>query len=222
MSEDDKYNKAIKVILVGESDIGKTNLVKIIRGEEFDPSLGATGSPTYTEKQIEVNNKNYLYCILDTSGYQKLRNLTKIFLNKSKIILIVFSIICRESFDEVDFWYNTTKEILGEDGYIIALVANQSDRTEGIVVKKEEIERKAKELNIKYLITSAAKDKIGFPKFLSELLEDYINQYHPEEYIDPKAKEKGKSLATSEPKTIKIKKDKTKDKNGKSNKKCNN
>ena len=65
--------------------------------------------------------------------------------------MIVFSKISKHSFQEIDYWYKATKEILGEDGYIIALVGNKSDLFEMQEVSDEEIEEKAKELilNIK-------------------------------------------------------------------------
>ena len=114
----------------------------------------------------------------------------------------------KNSFEQVDYWYNYTKEILGEDGYIIALVGNKSDLFESEeFLSNEVVEKKAKELNVKYKITSALKDAEGFKKFLDELLKEYINKYHPEEYKGPK--------------TIKIEKEKKND-NRKSKNKCKN
>jgi len=198
------YND-IKVILVGETGCGKTNLIRVTLGYPFEMSLESSLTSSYTQYSIEVNNKKYQCLLWDTNGHEKARHLNKLFIKDSKIVLIVFSMNYHREFEEVDFWYNYTKEILGEDGYIIALVGNKSDLFEMQAVSDEEIEEKAKELNIKYKITSAKTDNKGFRKFLDELLEEYINKYHPEEYKDPK--------------TIKIEsgKKKNKDKN-----KCNN
>ena len=66
---------------------------------------------------------------------------------------------------------------------MVALVGNKSDLyEEDNVVKDEEIEKKAQELKIPCKVTSAASDSAGFKAFLSQLLEKYIREYHPEEY----------------------------------------
>ena len=196
----------IKVILVGESGCGKTNLIRVTVGYTFEMSLEATLTSWYSQYSIEVNNKKYHCSLWDTNGHENVRQLNKIFIKDSKIVLIVFSMNYRREFEEVDYWYKTTKELLGEDGYIIALVGNKSDLYEDKnYISEEEIEQKAKELNIKYKITSALKDAKGFKIFLDELLEEYIKKNYPEEYETPK--------------TIKIESGKKK-KKGKN--KCNN
>ena len=196
----------IKVILVGESGCGKTNLIRVTVGYTFEMSLEATLTSWYSQYSIEVNNKKYHCSLWDTNGHENVRQLNRLFIKDSKIVLIVFSMNYRREFEEVDYWYNYTKEILGEDGYIIALVGNKSDLYEDKnYISEAEIEEKAKELNIKYKITSALKDAEGFKIFLNELLEEYINKYYPEEHEDPK--------------TIKIESGKKKNK-GKN--KCNN
>ena len=201
-------NNAIKVILIGETGDGKTNLIRVALGKEFESNSCSTLTSSFYDCKINVNNKNYLYHLWDTNGHETFRSINKIFINQSKIVLIVFSMNNRHSFGEVDYWYNYTKAILGEDGYIIALVGNKSDLFEWEeFLSNEEVEKKAKELNVKYIITSALKDAEGFRKFLDELLEEYINKYHPEEYKDPK--------------TIKIGKEKKND-NNKSKNKCKN
>ena len=196
----------IKVILVGETGCGKTNLIRVTMGYTFEMSLEATLTSWYSQYSIEVNNKKYQCSLWDTNGHENVRQLNKIFIKDSKIVLIVFSMNYRREFEEVDYWYKTTKELLGEDGYIIALVGNKSDLYEDKnYISEEEIEQKAKELNIKYKITSALKDAKGFKIFLDELLEEYIKKNYPEEYETPK--------------TIKIESGKKK-KKGKN--KCNN
>ena len=111
-----------------------------------------------------------------------------LFIKDSKIILLVFAINSRESFNQIDFWHKYVKDLLGEDDYIFALIANKSDLYEADdVVKDEEIEAKAKEFKIKFKVTSALTDPVGFRDFLNEILKDYINTYHPQKYNGPKS-----------------------------------
>ena len=175
--------KPIKLILLGESGVGKTNLIRVAIGKEFVADVSATLTSSYCESKITVDKKVYKYFLWDTAGQEKYRSLNQLFIKDSKIILIVFAINNRESFEQVGFWYQYVKDILGEGGYMVALVGNKSDLyEEDNVVKDEEIEKKAQELKIPCKVTSAASDSAGFKAFLSQLLEKYIREYHPEEY----------------------------------------
>ena len=189
--------KPIKLILLGESGVGKTNLIRIAIGKEFVSNINTTLTNSFCESQITVDEKLYKYYLWDTVGQEKYRSLNKLFIKDSKIILLVFAIDSRESFNEVDFWHKYVKELLEEENYIFALIGNKADLyEEENTVKDNEIEEKAKEFKIKFIVTSALTDSAGFKKFLNEILVDYINKYHPEEYKDPnsfKINSKGKN-----------------------------
>jgi small GTP-binding protein len=173
-------SKGIKIILVGESGVGKTNLISVSMGKNFMENSGSTMASSFYEGEVEYNNKKYLYCLWDTAGQEKFRALNKIFMKNAKIVMIVFSIDSENSFKEVDFWVNYTKEILGNDQYIMALIANKSDLYEKQAMSDQAIEEKAKNLKIKYKVTSALTDAAGFKLFLNELIVDYINLIGPE------------------------------------------
>ena len=181
MSDD----RGIKVVLLGESGVGKTNLIRVSMGKPFDKNENSTISSSYYENDIVINNKKYLYCLWDTAGQEVYRSLNKIFIKESKIIIIVFAINTEESFEQIDFWLNYTKEILGNDNYIVGLVGNKSDLYEDQAISEQTINKKAEEMQVKYKITSAATDAVGFKDFLDELLKDYINKYNPQEIEKP-------------------------------------
>ena len=174
-------SKEIKVILLGEEGVGKTNLIRVAMGGTFVKNSKTTLSSAYYDGQIDFNEKTYQYCLWDTAGQEVYRSLNKIFIKDSKIIIIVFSIIRKETFTSVDFWVNYVKEILQNDTYIMALVGNKIDLYDEQEIPDEEIEKKAKELKLKLGMTSALTDAQGFKKFLKELLEDYIITYNPKE-----------------------------------------
>ena len=173
-------SKGIKSILLGESGVGKTNLIRVAMGENFVDEKTSTMTSSFYENEVEYNNKKYLYCLWDTAGQERFRALNKIFMKNAKIVLIVFAINAERSFNEVDFWVNYTKEILGDDKYVMALVANKSDLYEDQEIPDDKIIEKAKSFNIKYKITSAMMDAPGFRQFLQELLIDYIKLIGPE------------------------------------------
>ena len=181
MSDD----KGIKIVLLGEAGVGKTNLIQVSIGKKFDDNTSSTLTGSYVEKEYIFENKRYVFDLWDTVGQELYRSLSKLFIKNSKIVIIVFAINSRPSFEQIDFWYNSVKESLGNDGYITALVGNKSDLYEEQSVSDQEIQKKAEELQIKYKITSAATDSIGFKEFLDELLSEYINKYSPQEIDKP-------------------------------------
>ena len=168
--------KRIKIVLIGESGVGKTNLISVAMGNPFQKDVEPTISSSYYEGNIIVNNKQYNYSLWDTAGQEAYRSLNKMFINGSKIVLVVFAINSRESYKEVDFWVNYAKETLGQKKYLLALVGNKSDLYEEQEVPDEEIFKKGEEINAKVKITSAAEDAVGFRQFLDQLLKEYITK----------------------------------------------
>jgi len=168
--------KRIKIVLIGESGVGKTNLISVAMGNPFQKDVEPTISSSYYEGNIIVNNKQYNYSLWDTAGQEAYRSLNKMFINGSKIVLVVFAINSRESYKEVDFWVNYAKETLGQKKYVLALVGNKSDLYEEQEVPDDEIFKKGEEINAKVKITSAAEDAVGFRQFLDQLLKEYITK----------------------------------------------
>ena len=195
-------DRGIKVILLGESGVGKTNLIRVAMGKNFDPNENSTLTSSFFEEQISINNKNYLYCLWDTAGQEAYRSLNKIFIKEAKIVIIVFAINFQYSFEQIDFWINYTKDILGDDNYILALVGNKADLYESQQISDEEIKKKVDELKIKYKLTSASEDSLGFREFLNDLLKDYIDKFGASEIKEEKDE------------AFKIEKEKTEDNNG--------
>ena len=169
--EDDKI---IKIILLGESGVGKTNLIQVALDQPFQKEKISTLISSYYESEIIIQNKKYVYTLWDTAGQEVYRSLNKTFIKDSKIVILVFAINNRKSFEEIDYWINSVKESLEENKYIMALVANKSDLFDEQEIPDEEIMKKGKELNIKTKITSAAEDSVGFKMFLEELLKDLV------------------------------------------------
>ena len=88
----DSEEEAIKVILLGESGVGKTNLISITNGGNFNENEVVTSSLSFSVKKLNVNGKEYAINLWDTVGQERLRNLTKLFYNDSKIVIFVYDI----------------------------------------------------------------------------------------------------------------------------------
>jgi len=174
---DEELTKGIKIILLGESGVGKTNLIRVATGEEFEQNSMTSSSGSYKEGiYTSAKKKKYLYHLWDTAGQEVYRSLNKIFIKNAKIVIFVYAIDNETSFKELHFWIDLAKNELGDE-FIMGLVGNKIDLYEEQQVKEEVAIEFAKRQNIKYKATSALTEPLGFKCFVEELLQDYIKKY---------------------------------------------
>ena len=166
----------IKVILLGESGVGKTNLINIVTGAEFNDSEASTGTSSFLQKMLTVKGNKYPIKLWDTIGQEKLRHLTKLFYNNSKIVIFVYDITRKDTFEQIKtYWVKSVEEILGKK-IIKGLVANKIDLFQNEQVTEEEGEEYAKSINALFIATSAKTDgPAKFEGFLTKLYEQYLN-----------------------------------------------
>ena len=164
----------IKVILVGNSGVGKTNLINILIGQKFQSVALTTSASAYVEKEITIDNNKYYLEIWDTAGQEKFNALTKVFIKESKIVIFVYDITSKQSFDDIKFWVNMVKEVL-DDNVIFGLAGNKKDLFLNENVTEEEGIQKAKELGAIFKLTSA-KTGHGINELMEKLLIELIKE----------------------------------------------
>ena len=164
----------LKMILVGSSGVGKTNLINSLIDEKFQAITLATSSSTYVVKKIMINDKLYEVEIWDTAGQEKFYSLTKIFIKGAKLVIFVYDITQRKTFEEIDHWINTVNEVL-EEKPVIGLAGNKKDLYLKEEVNNEEGNEKAKEIGAIFRLTSA-KEGFGITDLFEELMYLYIKK----------------------------------------------
>ena len=167
--------KEIKVILLGEAGVGKTNLINRATGQDFNPFSKTTGSSSFSKMIVNVRNKNFEINLWDTIGQEQFRQLTKLFYNNSKIVIFVYDITSHKSIDELkNYWVKDIESKLGND-IIKGVVANKIDLYLEEEVKEDEGEEFAKSIDAKFLTISAKTDNADkFKKYITELVEDFL------------------------------------------------
>ena len=140
MLDDDS---AIKIILLGESGTGKSNLINICCNLEFNPNTESNITSSILEKTINLGKIAYNIKLWDTAGQEKFRTVNNLFIKDSKICVFVYDVNNKKTFQELDFWVNAVEGILGKEP-ILAVVGNKSDLKE--VIKKKEGEEYAKKI----------------------------------------------------------------------------
>ena len=106
-------SESCKVILVGESGVGKTCIiVRFINNEYYEEAQSTTGA-NYASQVLEFKEykKTLQYDIWDTAGQEKYRGLAKIFYKDAAIAILVYDITNRNSFEQIKkYWYEQLKD----------------------------------------------------------------------------------------------------------------
>jgi small GTP-binding protein len=170
---DDDMNE-IKIILIGEPGTGKTCLINVSTGNQFNENSESTLLSTYVTKKMVINDKEYALNLWDTAGQEKYRAMTKIFTKNSKIVIFVYAINNKNTFEEMkSYWIKTIKETLGDEP-ILGIAGNKSDLYLEEAVPEEEAREFANKLGIKFKLVSAKNDPNSFVNFLQELVEEFL------------------------------------------------
>ena len=174
MEEEKTKDDSIKVILVGDSGVGKTCLINISIGLKFNQNETSTATSSFSKKKININNKQYIINLWDTMGQERLRTLTKIFFNDAKIVIFVYDIALKKSFESLPGWVKDVEEQLGTD-FVKGIVANKSDLYLEQQVNDDEGREYAKKIGASFLTISAkVDDPKKFEDFMVELAREYL------------------------------------------------
>ena len=188
-----KYNHLYKIIIIGDTSVGKTALLsKYLKGV-FPTSPLSTVATEFATKIIQIKEGGYIKAqIWDTAGQEKYKSITFHHYKKSVGGLIVYDITKRSSFDNVKNWYNDLIT-LGEKGCIIALVGNKLDLVERNERKREvsklEAQAYAEDNHMLFFETSAYNGNN-----INEIFEELLQTIYTERRKIPELKERDKIL----------------------------
>ena len=155
----------IKVLLLGNLGVGKTNLINIFVGKEFNSN--SKFSSLY--KYIEIDNHYYRINLWDTMGEEAHKSLSKLIFRESSIVIFVYDITSKQSFIDLEEWIQMTNDIL-DNNYIGGIVGNKNDLNLQADVSEEKAEKYAKEKSMAFKLVSAKEDPQSFNDFLIGLV----------------------------------------------------
>jgi len=158
MSEEEENDDYIvcKIVLLGETGVGKTSIISRYVHNNFSDVLMSTTGASFATKKLEIDPQHKIkFQIWDTAGQERFRSLAKIFYQNAAVAVLVYDITRRESFDKIkNFWIKEIKENAPSD-IILALAGNKSDNYENEVVNLAEGKQLAKEIDAIFQSTSA-------------------------------------------------------------------
>ena len=176
---DDQQNNSMKVILLGNSGVGKTNLINTSVGQNFQEDTSATTTGTFSQKNIKIGDEIYTLNLWDTAGQEKYESITKIFLKKSEIVIFVYDITDAKSFKDLEKWIKLTEEMIDND-HVCGIIGNKEDLFSREQVKGETAKKYADSKKMQFQLVSAKDNPAGFINFLKELVVEHKGLSKPE------------------------------------------
>ncbi|XP_023344802.1 GTP-binding protein ypt3 [Eurytemora carolleeae] len=154
MNSDDNYDYIFKVVLVGDSGVGKSSLLKQFSSREFKQEMKATIGVEFSIHNLEIDGKKVRTQIWDTAGQERYRAITNLYYRKATGVLLVYDITAHSSFRSLSRWLSEARSYAEPDA-CVTMVGNKSDLRHLRTVTRLEAEDFAKKNDVSFLETSA-------------------------------------------------------------------
>ena len=178
----EEYDLMFKILLLGDSGVGKSSLLLRYTKNEFISDLRSTIGVEFALKYLTIDNFQLKVQIWDTAGMERYRSITNAYYKGAKGVIVVYDICRKKSFENVDKWIDDFKSKADDDAVII-LIGNKSDLDEKREVSKEEAESKAQKNKFGFMETSA-KDNNNVQKAFETLFHEIVKIYKNKNNIE--------------------------------------
>ena len=171
----EEYDLMFKILLLGDSGVGKSSLLLRYTKHEFNVDMRSTIGVEFALKYLKIDNFQLKVQIWDTAGMERYRSITSAYYKGAKGVIIVYDICREKSFENVDKWIEDFKSKADEDA-VILLIGNKNDLDDKREVNKEEAELKAQKNKFAFMETSA-KDNNNVDKAFETLFKEIVKNY---------------------------------------------
>eukprot|EP00597_Dinobryon_sp_UTEXLB2267_P003274 CAMPEP_0170075736 /NCGR_PEP_ID=MMETSP0019_2-20121128/12830_1 /TAXON_ID=98059 /ORGANISM="Dinobryon sp., Strain UTEXLB2267" /LENGTH=205 /DNA_ID=CAMNT_0010286917 /DNA_START=126 /DNA_END=743 /DNA_ORIENTATION=+ len=154
---DNAFDMQIKLLMIGDSGVGKTCLLLRYANDSFSPTFITTIGIDFKIKNIQLDGKRIKLQIWDTAGQERFRTITTSYFRGAQGILLVYDVTDRNSFISIRNWVAQI-QVHADVNVNKILIGNKCDVAEQRVITYEEGESLAKEYNIHFYETSAKQD----------------------------------------------------------------
>lgn len=171
MSKDDEYDYLFKVVLIGDSGVGKSNLLSRFTRNQFNLESKSTIGVEFATRSIKCDNKTIKAQIWDTAGQERYRAITSAYYRGAVGALLVYDISKAVTYENVERWLNELRDH-ADSNIVIMLVGNKSDLRHLRAVPTEQAAALAEKHGLAFIETSALDStnvELAFQKILTEI-----------------------------------------------------
>ncbi|XP_001631360.2 ras-related protein Rab-10 isoform X1 [Nematostella vectensis] len=167
-----KQDYLLKVLLIGDSNVGKTKLLLTFLGQESIVQQMPTAANDFLSKTIKINNRKITLQIWNTAGLERFRSVTTTYYRGSMGVILVYDVTNAKTFDSVQMWIKNINEN-SDDDVVVVLVGNECHKQNKREVTTEQGEEFAAEHNLRFKEVSCKKN-INVKEVFHEMAEEII------------------------------------------------
>ena len=176
-----QYDLSFKMIVIGDSGVGKSCLTNKATKNIFEESYNATLGFEFFTFNIKINNKTIKLQVWDTCGQELYRSLITNFYRNSSLAIMVYAINNKESFENIDMWLKELRTHSNPDTKVF-LIGNKIDLENDRIINREQAEEYSNQNHFNLFMESSAKTGFNAQKIFIEaakiLYEDYLKYQH--------------------------------------------
>ena len=160
------FNYLLKYIIIGDSAVGKSNLLLQYSQGQFNPEYQLTIAVEFGTKNLEIRKKIYRIQIWDTAGQENFKSITRAYFQSSACAIVVYDISSRDTFNNASNWIEDCKSQCSKKTFMV-LVGNKLDLAD----KRQVNTNEGQDLADKYgmlFFEASAKDGTNVDKIFNE------------------------------------------------------
>lgn len=200
----------VKIVLIGESGVGKTCIISRFVNDMFDSNSLSTSGASYAAKTLRFEEKkaSIQMQLWDTAGQEKFKSIARMFYKDATVAVLVYDITRKDSYNGlVNYWY---KELCdnGPDDIILAIAANKSDLYTQEQVPEIEVREFAQKIGAIFRNTSA-RTSDGIDDLFESIGKKILDPNYKEDAVDsngtqPDTKTTGNPRINNQRKALKL------------------
>lgn len=157
LEHDDCFDFLFKIILIGDSNVGKTCLVQNFKSGTFSDKQQNTIGVDFTVRTVDIEGRKVKMQVWDTAGQERFRTITQSYYRSAHGAMIAYDITRQSTFDSVTQWIKEV-ELYGAANIVLVLIGNKSDLEDERQVKFQKACSLAKEKGILAALETSAKE----------------------------------------------------------------
>lgn len=171
-----KYDCLFKILLIGDSNVGKSCVLNRYTDDVFVDNYCSTIGVDFKIKTIEVNSKIIKLQIWDTAGQERFRVITSAYYRGAHGIIIVYDVTSKDSFKNLDYWLDEISKYSHENVNKI-IIGNKTDLIDKRQISYTDAKEYCDYLNLSYIETSA-KSSNNVDVLFNTLAHELLNNSH--------------------------------------------
>ena len=170
-----------KVVIVGDTSVGKTSIIDRFAKGQFQESTISTFGCMATDKLLKrtSDGRSIKVFLWDTAGQEKYRSLSPVYFRGSDFAIVTYDVTSEASLEAVTFWINQFRSVVGESGEIV-IAANKSETVESLEEREKIKQKLERKFQFKTFMVSA-KANFGLQEMFQYIADKYVKKGEAEE-----------------------------------------